>query len=225
MAEILLEALAREEKGKSVRRLRRSGFIPAVIYGIGKTGQSVKIDQKIFTTAVKGHVLDNLVVHLKLHDQADAKPRMALIRDFQMDPLKDTIIHVDFQEVSLERKLRTKVRIESIGDPVGVTQEGGLLECALREIEIECLPMNIPESIDVDVSQLRVGGSLHVGDIAVPEGIEVLTTKELVVFTVAAVRAEEEAPKEAEMTEPEVIGKKKETEEAEAPAEKKEAES
>lgn len=211
MAETLtLEAQTRDEKGKSVKKLRRVGFIPAVVYGQGKAGMSIKILQKKFLEVIKGHSTENLIVTLKLSGQKKSEGISALIRDVQIDPLKDSVIHVDFQEVSLEQKIRTKVRVENIGTPVGVAQEGGILECTLREVEIECLPMNIPEVLTVDVSNLKLGTSLCVRDIAAPEGVEILTAKDISVFSVAMPKVEEEAPKEAEITEPEVIGKKKE---------------
>jgi large subunit ribosomal protein L25 len=226
MAEILIEAQSREEKGKSVRKLRREGFIPGVIYGSGKEGTPVKVSQKDFVNAMKGHSLENLVVTIKLSHQKKKNDLTVLIRDVQVDPLKDVVIHVDFQEVSLEKKLRTKVRVESVGEPIGVTQQGGILDATLREIEIECLPMNIPEALIVDVSKLNVGDSLYVRDIQTPEGVNILTGKDISVFSVTMPKMEEEVPKEAQITEPEVIGKKKEAEtpEGEAPAEKKEAE-
>lgn len=218
MAEILLEAQTRTEKGKSVKRLRKDGFIPAVIYGDGKAGQSVKLNQKSFTLAMKGHLLSNLIVTIKFNDQKDRKDAKALIRDVQMDFLKDTVMHVDFQEVSMTKKIRTKVRIESVGEPVGVSQQGGVMEFSLRELEIECLPLSIPEAIVVDVSQMILGQSLHVRDIQVPEGVGILTNKDITVFSVVVQKMEEEKPAEGEVTEPEVIGKKKEAVEGEAPA-------
>lgn len=227
MAEVLLEAKLREEKGKAVRKIRREGYIPAVIYGGGKAGTSVKINGKDFTKSLKGHSLDNLLVSIKLEGSKSKKNAMALIRDVQIDPLKDVILHVDFQEVSLEKKLRTKVRIEAVGEPIGVMQQGGVVAFTLREVEVECLPTNIPECLTIQVGHLNIGGSVAVRDIQAPEGVEILTSKELSVFSVAAPKMEEEVPKEAEVTEPEVIGKKKEGEEgapAEAGAEKKEPE-
>ncbi|MBI1882639.1 MAG: 50S ribosomal protein L25 [Chlamydiae bacterium] len=224
MADLLLKAEERQEKGKSVERLRRAGFIPAVIYGDGKPATAIKMDAKDFGKVVKGHAFENLIVRLDLENQETKKGRMALIRDVQMDPLKDCVIHVDFQEVSMEKKLRTKVRVEGKGDPMGVTQEGGVLECTLREVEIECLPMNIPQVLVVDVSNLNLGASISVRDIVPPEGVDILTAKEISVFSVALPKMEEETPKEAEITEPEVIGKAKEPAEgaegAAAPLEK-----
>jgi len=225
MAEILIEAQGREEKGKSVRKLRREGFIPGIIYGGGKAGTPVKLSQKDFVNAMKGHSLENLMVTIKLSHQKNKNDLTVLIRDVQIDPLKDVVLHVDFQEVSMEKKLRTKVRVEAVGEPIGVTQQGGVLDSPLREIEIECLPMNIPEVLTVDVTRLNIGDSLYVRDIQPPEGVAILTSKDISVFSVAA-QKEEEVAKEAEITEPEVIGKKKEAEapEGEAAAEKKEPE-
>jgi len=226
MAEILLEAESRTEKGKAVKRLRKAGFIPAVIYGDGKTGESVKLNLKSFTQAMKGHLLSNLIVTIKFNNQKDKKDAKALIRDVQMDFLKDTVMHVDFQEVSMTKKIRTKVPIESVGESIGVTQQGGVMEFSLRELEIECLPLNIPEAISIDVSGLALGQSFHVRDIQVPEGVTILTNKDITVFSVVMQKMEEEKPAEGEITEPEVIGKKKEPAEGEAAAagEKKEPE-
>ncbi len=224
MADISIEVQSREEKGKAVRHLRKGGFIPAVVYGAGKEGLSVKVNEKDFVTALKGHSIENLIVKLKSPEQKGKKEgKPVLIRQVQVDPLKDKVIHVDFLEISLEKKLKTKVHVEHIGEPIGVAQEGGILECTLREIEIECLPMSIPESIVVDVSALAIGHTLFVRDIKPVEGVSILTSPDLSVFSVAAPKMEEEVPKEAEITEPEVIGKKKdvEGEAAEgAPAEK-----
>jgi large subunit ribosomal protein L25 len=174
---------------------------------------------------MKGHSIENLLVTIKLSHQKKENDLTVLIRDVQIDPLKDVVLHVDFQEVSMEKKLRTKVRVEAVGEPIGVTQQGGVLDSTLREIEIECLPINIPEVLTVDVTRLNIGDSLYVRDIQSPEGVDILTSKDISVFSVAA-QKEEEVAKEAEITEPEVIGKKKETEapEGEATAEKKEPE-
>lgn len=222
MAEIVLEASKRETLGKGVKRLRREGVVPAIIYGEKEDGTPIELNLKKFVQAVKGHSLENLVVAVHLAGQEENEKTMALIRDVQVDPLKDVVIHVDFQKVSLKKKLRLKVHVEAIGDPVGVTQQGGILEYAIRELDIECLATHIPEVIRVDVTNLNVGQSLHVRDLIAPEGVTITSPKDLTVFSVAMPKMEEETPKEGDVTEPEVIGKKKEEGEgAEAPVPEK----
>ncbi|MBI1871066.1 MAG: 50S ribosomal protein L25 [Chlamydiae bacterium] len=230
MSEMLaLGVEERVEKGKSVKRLRKSGLIPAVIYGEGKPGISVKVEAREFTRAIKGHSIENLIFSLNLSNEKNKKGTTALVRDVQIDPLKDCVLHVDFLQVSMKKKLRTRVRIESKGEPMGVSQQGGILECTLREIEIECFPLNIPEALVVDVSQVGLGQSFFVRDIEPPEGVTILTAPDISVFSVAIPKVEEEVPKEGEKTEPEVIAKGKEpapgeaAEGAQVAAQKKEA--
>lgn len=227
-----LTAQKREAKGTSlVRRLRREDWIPAVIYGEGRPGENIQIRRHDFEQAMRGHRGEHMLIDLEV---AGGKARKVLIKDIRHEPVTGKIIHADFHEISMTKKLRVEVPIRLVGDPVGVTQQGGVLEHVLRTLEIECLPTDIPEYVDVDVSALTIGHSVTVADIKVEGGrFTVLTAKDIAVAAVAAPRAEEEvvAPTaEAAAAEPEVIREKKpeEGEEAaegaEAGKEKKEAE-
>lgn len=213
MEKMFLNVEVRAETGRSkVKALRDKGFIPAVIYGEGKEGRSVQVSMRQLFDLVHKHRLENALVTLKIEGEAE-KP--CLIKDIQLDPLHEDIIHVDFNSISMDKKLRLNVPIIGNGEPAGVKQEGGSLEHILWEIEVECLPTDIPEKIEVDISGLKLGESIHVKDLNLPSGVKALTEPESVLFTVAAPTvqaAEEEAAAEGEAkAEPEVIKEKKET--------------
>ncbi len=162
------------------------------------------------------------MINLTIKDDKKKKNRLCLIKEVQYDPVKGDIIHVDFNEISLTKTLRVNVPVVAKGEPIGVKQEGGSLEHILWEIEVECLPTEIPKDIEVDVSSLKIGDSLHIKDITFPDKIKVLNDPEAVVLSVAAPMKEEVValPVEGEeKVEPEVIKEKKEV-----PAEGKEEE-
>lgn len=221
-----LTAEKRNVKGtRAIRRLRAEQWIPAVVYGEGKPGENIQIRRHDFEQAMRGHKGEHMLIDLELAGQ---KPRKVLIKDIQHEPVTGKIIHADFHEISMTKKLRVEVPIRLVGDPVGVTQQGGVLEHVLRTIEIECLPTDIPEYVDVDVSALTIGHSVTVADVKVDRSrFTVLSSPELAIAAVAAPKAEEEvaAPAaEAAPTEPEVIREKKPEEEgAEASEEGAEA--
>ncbi|MDP3980220.1 MAG: 50S ribosomal protein L25, partial [Chlamydiota bacterium] len=191
MAEdIVLKASGRELTGKSVRRLRTTGFVPAVLYGDGKPGVSLQIGQKILTDLLRHHGSENLILKLEMDEVKGKKSATVMLRDIQVDPIRDTIMHVDFLEISLKKKIRTHVHVEALGEAIGVVQQGGVLEHALREVEIECFPTQIPENITCDVANLKIGDSINAGDLVLPEGVVILTPLDWNVFAVAAPRVE-----------------------------------
>lgn len=221
------EAKLRSQIGTNAsRRIRKLETIPGVLYGGGKS-QSLELNLKEFKKIVKkvhgGHAIINLAI--KENDQEISKT--TLLKDIQYDVVSDAIIHVDFQEISLEKELVTTVPIELTGIAAGI-KDGGVLEQVLRYLEIKALPLKIPEKFTLDVSSLKIGHSLTVDSIAPIEGVTILTSKDKTAATVLAPSKEEEvkaAETEAEVAkaEPEVIGKeKKEGEEPEE--EKKEVE-
>ncbi len=213
MEKISLEVEAREELRRAkVKDIRDAGFIPAIIYAKGKKPQAIKASHRQLVRLVHEHHFENVVINLKLKE--DKKERPCLVKDIQYDPVKGNILHVDFNEVSLTESIKVNVPVTAKGEPVGVKQEGGSLEHILWEIEIECLPTDIPKDIEVDVSQLKIGDAVHVRDIKVPANIKILHDLEATVISVAA-PIKEEAPAEeaiegAEKQEPEVIKEKKE---------------
>ncbi|MGE5307558.1 MAG: 50S ribosomal protein L25 [Deltaproteobacteria bacterium] len=223
---ILLEAEAREEKGKTkVKELRVAGFIPAVIYGEGKPSVALKVSRHAFLQLMHQKRLENAIITLKVKGaKGDGHPCM--IKEMQHEPVKGDIMHIDFNEISLTKAIKVNVPVVTKGEAVGVKSEGGSLEHILWEIEIECLPTDIPKNIEVDVSALKIGDSIHVKDIAFPANLKVLSDLEASVVTVSAPMKEEVAPLEGEegaaAPEVEVIKEKKPEAEGEGKAEKEE---
>jgi large subunit ribosomal protein L25 len=214
MEEIFLDAELRSELGKAkVKYLREKGFIPAVVYSEGKASKALKVSHRQLVRLVHQHRLENAVINLKIKDDNKQKARSCLIKEIQYDPVKDDIIHVDFNEISLTKAIKIKVPVVAKGEPIGVKQEGGSLEHILWEIEVECLPTDIPKEIEVDVSQLKIGDTIHLKDITFPPKIKVLDSPEAILLSVAAPIKEEipVTPVEGEeKLEPEVIKEKKE---------------
>ncbi len=226
MEEILLEAEARSEAGKTkIKELRKKGFIPGVIYSAGKQASLIKVSRHELLQLVHQHRIENVVINLKIKDEEKKGSRFCIIKEIQHEPVKADITHIDFNEISLTKKIRVNVPVVTKGEPVGVKQEGGSLEHILWEIEVECLPTDIPKNFEVDVSALKIGGSIHVKDIAFSPKVKVLVDSEAVVLSVAAPMKEEvvEAGVEGqERAEPEVIREKKEEPAESAEAEDKE---
>jgi large subunit ribosomal protein L25 len=228
MPEFVVPAQSRTESGKNAnRRLRSQGLIPGILYGAKKDTVAVSVSPREIVAILRSASGENTLFDL---DFAGTK-RKVILKEFQREPLKGQLLHADFYEVALDKPLQVSVHIEVTGVPVGVKVQGGILDFVTRELDIECLPMDIPERITVDVSGLELGKNLRVSDLAVPEKVTVLTDADLVVVHVVAPRAEE-APVAAEAVaaegtaaEPEVIKKgKTEGEGAEEKPEKKEKE-
>ena len=228
MAEIVVAAQSRAETGKNVnRRLRTKGLIPGILYGTRKDTVPVAVSPKEIVSILRSKSGENTLFDL---DLGGAK-RKVILKEFQVEPLKGQLLHADFYEVALDKTLEVKVHIELTGAPVGVKVQGGVLDFVTRELEIECLPTDIPEKVEVDVSGLELGKHLRVSDLKVPEKVKVLTELDLVVVHVVAPRAEEvvAAPEAVAVegvaaAEPEVIKKGKTTAEGEVAEEKPEKE-
>ena len=226
MAEIVVAAESRTETGKNVnRRLRTKGLIPGVLYGAKKEAIALAVSPKEIGSILKSASGANTLFDLDL----GGSRRKVILKEFQLEPIKHQLLHADFYEVALDKLLEVKVHIEIHGVPVGVKTQGGVLDFVTRELEVECLPTDIPEKLVVDVSELEIGKHLRVSDIKVSDKVKVLTDPGIVVVHVVAPRAEEEvAPAAAEAapvegaTEPEVIKKGKTAAEGEAVDEKPE---
>ncbi len=220
-----LNVSLREGTGKeSNKKLRIAGLVPGVVYKKGEPTASLNVDRKNFSKAIHTEAGENVIIKLHMDGAKKRKERTVIIKEIQKDPVKDHFLHVDFQEISLTETLKVKVPIEGKGEAIGVKQDGGVLQHVMWETEIECLPTDIPEKIEVDVANLKIGDSLHAKDLTPPAGVNILADPEAVVFSVEHPKTVEEAvaaPAEGEMTEPEVIKEKKEKEE-EAPAEEPE---
>lgn len=216
MEQVKLEAEIREEKGDGpVGRLRQSGFIPAVVYKDGEA-LSIKVSKRGLEKALHTSKGENVIVALTI---AKAKSKTAIIKEVQHDPIKEDVLHVDFQEISLTETLRVNVTVAPKGEAIGVKQDGGILQHIMWEVEVECLPTQIPEKLEVEVSSLKIGDSVSVKDLIVPKGIKVITDPELRVMSVEPPMKEEalEVATPAEGAEPEVMKEKKEVpEEGEA---------
>jgi large subunit ribosomal protein L25 len=223
MAEIVVAAENRTETGKNVnRRLRTRGLIPGVLYGAKREAVPLAVSPREITSILRSKTGENTLFDLEI----GGSRRRVILKEFQVEPIKGNLLHADFYEVALDKPIEVKVHIEVTGTPVGVKVQGGLLDHVTREVEVSCLPADIPEKITVDVSDLEMGKAVRVGDLKVPDKVTMLSEPDLVIVHVVAPRAEEEvaaaaAPVEGEAVagaEPEVIKKGKPAEEGEVKA-------
>jgi len=190
-----LEAQIRENKGKGyAKRLRRGGYLPCVLYGPEIESLPLKVEAKELEKIIN-NAGEKALIKLKVND----KEYITMIRELQHHPVKDEMLHADLYQVSLKEKLETEVPLLITGEAPGV-KEGGVLQQFLRGVEIRCLPTNIPDYIEVDVSNLEFGESITVGDLKAEEGIEILTDPATTIVSVVSVKVEEE-PEEAEAEE------------------------
>ena len=222
----LLEAQPRDAGTKNdARRVRRDGKIPAVVYGAGKQAQPVSVDPRQVSRILHSATGHNTVFDLAL----DGERAKAMIVDWQYEPIKGSLLHIDLKRIAMDQKLRVNVPIELVGEPAGVKQQGGILEQITRDVEVECLPGDIPNQIDLNVAELVFGTVLRVSDLPKNEKVKYVTDPEQPIAHIISIK-EEEAPAEAAVgeaaaapAEPEVIKKgKQETAEegAEAAPEK-----
>ena len=216
MEEIILQVEPRESSGKSKNKiLRRTGLIPAVVYAKGKKSESLQVPSKEFMRLLHEHHIESVVLMLRMkgEDVKKHKDTACLVKEIQYGAVQGDVVHIDFNEISLTKAIKVNVGIVAKGDAVGVKQDGGILEHLLWEIEIECLPTKIPEQIELDVSALKIGDTIHIKDIKVAEGIKIMNSPDDIVLSVVPPAKEEAAaaPLEGEevKTEPEVIREKK----------------
>ncbi len=202
--------------GKNVnRRLRKSGIIPAVIYGPKKQPMAISVDPHIVQNILHSETGRNTIFTL---DVDGSKQDNAMVKDYQLDPVQGDLIHVDFIQIAMDRRLELTVNIELIGEPEGVKIDGGIMDFVTRSIEVECLPSDIPESIKVDVSGLKINDYIRVNNLEVDSKVKILSDPDVVVVTIIPpVKEEAPAAEEAaaETEEPEVIKKGKAAEEGE----------
>jgi large subunit ribosomal protein L25 len=228
MEKIVLKSEVRNEAGKRVAKdLRNKGLIPAVVYKGGKDAIKLQLDKAAIEQALHTKAGENAIITLEIAGEASKKPKTVIVKEVQRDPIKNLILHVDFNEISLTDTLKVNVPLATHGEAAGVKKDGGVLEHIMWELQVECLPTDIPAKIEVDITNLEIGHFILVKNIAVPEGVKVLNDGELIAISVKAAKVE--APKEEVVaadasSEPELIRKKKEEEGEEAPAEGKEAE-
>lgn len=213
----------REGRGKGAARTsRREGRIPGVLYGHGEESVPLSVDAGELHKLVHTISVENTIVDL---DLGDGEPYKVLIRELQRHPFRDEFVHIDFFHVAMDEKIQVEVPIVLLGTPTGVKNKGGILDHQLRELEVFCLPGSIPEKVEIDVSHLDIGDSIHVNEIPLPD-VEILTELDRAVVAVLAptvVEVEEEAAEE-EILEPEVIGRGKEEDEEGRPRREEEKE-
>ncbi len=224
MAEMKVEAKARSEFGSGAsKRIRRSGMVPAIVYGGSGETVTFTIDPKEIFRLLKSEAGRNTILNLKI-DGGGADD--VILKNWQVDPVTESILHADFQRIAMDQMLKVTVPISIRGEAVGIKTEGGLLDVVLRKIEVECLPADIPDLIECDVSELRMHESVRVRDLPSLDRVEVLEDADRVVVHVVPLRAEEEevaaeegeelegAVAEGEEGEPEIMakGKKEEAE-------------
>jgi large subunit ribosomal protein L25 len=196
----VVTAYPREVIGKANRRLAGQNRIPAVVYGIGREAVSISAH----------HAAGSTIVEMQI--EGENKPINAMIRELQMSPIKDTILHVDFLAIEMDKSVNAQVTLRLANDPAGV-KAGGILTTNFHTINVEAKPADLPEYLEVDVAALEIGDSLHVSDIFAPTGVTILDDPEEVLCSVQAPRAEEVEEEVVEEAEVEVIGEKEEEEE------------
>ena len=174
------------------RQLRASGRIPAVIYGNKTEPQSLEINSREIGDLIHHSVSENILIDLSVKDDARPK-RLALVQEIQHHPLNGKVLHVDFHEVSETEKVTIMVPVETAGEAVGVKIGGGVLEHVLFKVKVRALPQHLPEQVVIDVSDLELNKTIHLGEIKAPEGVEILGDKNIPVVSVAAPRTETEA--------------------------------
>jgi large subunit ribosomal protein L25 len=222
---ITLSATMREARGKNeARRLRAAGLVPAVVYGSGQPSLAISVDPRQVVRILHSGSGHNTIFEVRI-EGGETTPVMLV--DWQFDPAKDYLLHADLKRIDLTKRLRISVPVLTEGEPVGVKTQGGLLEVVNREVEIECLPDDIPEHFTVNVAELSVGEARRASDIPLSGSMKLVSHSDAVIAHVVVLRAEAEAAPaaavegEAPAAEPEVIKKGKKEEEEGAEAEEK----
>lgn len=219
MAEIVIEAEPREGgSSNEARRMRRNRKLPAVVYGGDKETNVITLDRREITTILKSETGQNTIFKLKVGGGA---PENVMIFDLQIDPISHHLQHADLVRIAMDQEIEVAVPIVLVGEAVGVRVDGGVLDHSLRELIVSCLPSDIPENIEVDVSEMEMNSSIKVEDIAIPPNVEVITDLDRSVASVVAPVSEEELEAAVEALEgerePELVGE--EGEEVEVPEE------
>ena len=232
MEQIALKASLREGKGKQKSiKVRKEGLVPGVVYHRGEQSVSISMVEKDLLKILRSSEGENVLISLTV-EGSKKKARPVLIKEIQRHPVKRAVLHVDFNEISLSEKITVDVEVVAQGEPVGVKQEGGILEHVLREVKVQCLPTDIPKHIDVDVSALKLNSSVHVRDLVLSDKVKVLTDGDALLFQVklpVEQKVEEAVPGETQEVEvirekkeePGAAGEKKEEPKAEKKEEKK----
>lgn len=224
MAALKLTAETRETTGKgNSRSLRRQGFIPAVLYGRGFEGVNLSLKESEVTNLIATGQATTGVLSLEVVDGKKSEEKNVLIKEIQRHPYRDSIYHLDLLEVAMDEVISVRVPVEVVGESIGITM-GGILEFKRRELEVVCLPTNIPDSIIIDISDLDIGDTVHVQSVQPPEGVSIPHDTNFTILTVVGAAPEEEEEVEEELEEElEEAAADEEREPTEEPAEGEES--
>jgi large subunit ribosomal protein L25 len=209
MEQVALKANLREGHGKQkVKKLRKGGLVPGIVYHRGEKSVSIELIEKDITKILRTAEGENILISLQI-EGSKKKSRAVIIKEVQHHPVKRGILHVDFNEISLNEKILIEVEVVGQGEPIGVKQDGGVLDHPLRVVKVQCLPADIPKHIDVDLTGLKLNGSIHVRDLVVSEKVKVLTDPDALLFQVKLPMEEKVEETPAQAPEIEVIREKK----------------
>ncbi len=198
--QIEMEVAPREERGKNAaRRLRATGRVPAIVYGLGREPQAVAVDAKAMTNVLKDPAGHNRVFDLRCNGSSEH----AMAVDYQIDPVKHSLLHVDLMRIDLAKPVKVAVPVKAVGIAFGVKNQGGFEEMVSREVQIECLPMDIPDHVDVDIESLRVGEGIRAKDIPPSKKYTLADDEHKLLVHVMASRASEDVAEEEEEAEEE----------------------
>jgi len=213
---LMIKVLKRNEVGKNAAgRLRRQGFVPAVLYGEAAKSVPLTLKKKDIIEILRSETGENTIFKVAF----DSEKREVMIKEVQINPITDELTHVDLIQISMDKPVKVSVPVELTGEAVGVKTEGGIVDFLLRELDIECLPGDIPEAIKLDISNLHIHQSIRVQNLELPAGIKVLHDPNSAVVVISSVAEEvapvttEEVVEAPEVTEPEVIKKERKKEE------------
>ena len=194
---------------RPVRRLRRQGLVPGIVYGRDQQPLAVAINQRQLLKVLHSARGEHALVTLRM-DEGKAWEKPALVKSIQHDPVDGRVVHVDFHAIVLTERLRVKVLVQLKGEPVGVKQDGGMLEHFLRDVEVECLPTEIPATIEFEIGALKIGDTVHVRDLAAPPNTRITSDAAGVIASVQMPKEEKPEEEAAAPAEPEVLREKKE---------------
>jgi large subunit ribosomal protein L25 len=208
--QIKIAAQTRSGAGRtSVKKIRATGQVPAVIYGSTQPSTNIQISARAMQEALAHATGEHFLVELEIADGASVSHKLALVQEVQHHPVRSTILHVDFHAVAADEKLHAEIPVETTGESVGVKNFGGRLEIMLHSVEVECLPKDLPEVIRLDVTSLKVGDSIHLRDLPLPAGVSLRGDGDLTVVRIAGSATAEAAASGEQPTQPEVIREKK----------------
>lgn len=191
-----LQANKREESGSgAANRLRRDGIVPAVVYGAEQRTYAVQVEARAFRDILKAQSSENFLVNLEI-EGAKEKTKLAMVQDIQQDPLSGQLVHIDFHAVRENETVHANLPIELVGAPAGV-KNGGVMEQLLHNIEVHCRPADLPEKLELDVTDIEIGQGLHVKDLPLPDGVEVHVDGDVLVMNIAEPRVSDDSTEDA----------------------------